>query len=219
MNRLAVPLGVASAIAGAVAVATIAPRRRRRVVVGGDATAAPLVEIRQLRGDVLVSAAQVVRVSASADVRGDTELAFDRSGETLRVALDPPRDGACLTVIVPRTTRVLVRAAQGRIGVRGVDGVEVRLAEGAVELRDVAGAIRVNAENAYVGVELASNRATTSLELQCAKSDVCVEIPSTLAACYEIDATNSETNVPGSSSSGIPVRVRVAESRLEIVNE
>jgi hypothetical protein len=216
MKRLAAPIALASALVGIAAVAAVGPRGGRRIV-GGDADGASRVEIRHARGDLLVRAADVRRVSASADVRGDTEVAFDRTGDALRVALDPPREGTCLTVVVPRSTHLVVRADHSRVGVRGADGVEVRIAKGALELRDVAGAIRVESTKAYVAVELAPERPTTSIELDCAKSDVCLEIPSTLRASYEVDATKSETAVPASASDGIPVRLRVTKSRLAIV--
>jgi hypothetical protein len=119
-------------------------------------------------------------------------------------------------VAVPRGTAVRLRMAKSRGSVQGIDDVDVVCAKARVDLRDVAGTVRVRSAKSAIDIELARDRETRSVDVAIAKVRFALGLPAARGGAYDLRAAKSRVSAPPSVEGGIPIRVRAAVSHVAI---
>lgn len=229
MRRAIVPavIGAAVLLGGGIA-ATAAFARRYGVVrvIEEELEAAPTVEIDVL-GALRVVADDVDKVLVHARVFGSEEavaeyvLGVERDGETLHLRLPgTPRGrgwaGVGVRVVVPRGTRVHVRAKAGAVAARGLDDLDVVNRVGPIAARDVGGHVHLRTTAGPIAVALARSRPITAVDLSTIAGPVAMAVPRRFEASYDVVSEAGPVRVPDSVPGGVPVHVHVDAGPIAI---
>ncbi|MBV8748109.1 MAG: hypothetical protein JO103_00185 [Candidatus Eremiobacteraeota bacterium] len=222
------PVLAALAVGAAFVLATSSRRRREgagswdEAEAGGaraaaQIDAAPLVEVRGAFDEVVVSAGAGPGIELTGfgveQIADAVEVRRDEDGRRVVLEVRPRRR---LDVFVPPGTALRLEMAQSHGVVYGVDDVDVRCARSRVELRDVAGTIRVQSAKAEVDVDLARDRETRSVDVDVAKSRFALAVPASRGGAYRVETAKSGVTVPPSVEGGIPIAVRAARALVAI---
>jgi hypothetical protein len=204
MRRSVLPFALAATVAaGAGTILAVALARRFRFTreLTEELDAAAVVEIDVL-GALRVVAGDVEHVHVRARVVGTEaataayRLGIERDGETLHLrAPGTPKGGGFtgigMNVVVPRGTRVHVRASAG-----------------AIAARDVGGSVRVRTGAGPIAVALTKDRAVSGVDVEAKAGPIAVTVPRALEADYDIVARAGPVSAPASVTGGIPIRIQ-----------
>ena len=186
---------------------------------GVELEAAPVVTMRGAFNDVSVVRGDGPRVlvDLSDGVNGPGVFARrvddEDGGPAIVVDVHPRRR---VQLSVPTGTAVRLMFAKSRIGVDGIDDVEVFTAKSEISLHEVAGTVRIRSAKDRLDVALAAQRETRAVDVTMAKSSLELGVPAARGAAFRIRAAKSRVTAPPSAEGGIPVKLRAAKSTVVV---
>jgi hypothetical protein len=220
--RVALAIGVAAAIA----LLTLARRRRdtdeppelsEAFEASFRIDAAPIVVVQAERSLITVESTEGARVEVispgAEDLSDAVEASRDDDGARLILEAQPR---SALRILIPAGSALRLEVARSSVHVKGLDDVDVHCVRSSVTLRDVAGAVAVDSARAAVKVDLAHDRQTRSVDLSASRSALSLVLPPARGGSYDVHEARSSVVHPEPVADGIPFVVQAARASVAI---